>query len=766
MKFRTGIGTNLFRWFGPPDNGDMLFWLDGTLSGSEFVDKSGNGRNFTITGKDFTGSYLPYKSAATISAPASDAVLIAADVNNFLYTAGVANEIPVVSFFQNIDYEDKLFCRHISQSLDGNNVETVDPSVVDIVLYDSARTGGNLTAANAYYSVPTEITSDVIWVTTTGNDTTGDGSKGNPYLTLTKANTVGASKTIYIKTGVYAEAATIYMANGSTWIGLGLVDVSTAATMFATSANINTTLNGLIIGGGTGKAIYYISGDTHNVNRCRMTGDGVVVYVLAGADIELFGCSIITDASSAYALRGRVGFMVNTCVLSGTVTASNSVCWLTHSSAILQTFNFKHNQVNTTIPAGKPFILIDRECTFNFIDNAFASASGLSLFSFNGSNTITGTAVFNYNRVTAVLSHGIFYVLSININLDWTIRYNTLTPTGALTGGVIGILFQIAPTIEYNYIYVPTQPGGGIVLNSTRAPSVANINYNTIVLPADGGQIILGNDANDTFDDAYNESNIIGNKLYGLYWDNPAAGANTSHGIAIFNSIDVKCKYNYINGTNHGVVFKASDRVSAQVNTDAIFSYNLIVNCTNGMLMKTMTGVQCYHNTYYYDLDNSNGGNAVNLLSSTGAAIDNIFKNNIFIHLGDSVSALIYMTDSDQYPGFESDYNLLYTLNDHYGRITDVEAPTYYDFAEWQALTYDLNSTELTPAQVAALFTNAANRDFSLPVGSAAIGAALTLAAAYDDGLDESTDWGDDDELPTIVTKQQTVPWDAGAYVS
>ena len=29
-----------------------------------------------------------------------------------------------------------------------------------------------------------------------------------------------------------------------------------------------------------------------------------------------------------------------------------------------------------------------------------------------------------------------------------------------------------------------------------------------------------------------------------------------------------------------------------------------------------------------------------------------------------------------------------------------------------------------------------------------------------------ATDWGDDDETPTIVTKQQTVPWDVGAYVS
>ena len=72
----------------------------------------------------------------------------------------------------------------------------------------------------------------------------------------------------------------------------------------------------------------------------------------------------------------------------------------------------------------------------------------------------------------------------------------------------------------------------------------------------------------------------------------------------------------------------------------------------------------------------------------------------------------------------------------------------------------------LTDEEFAALFTDYANNDFSLPVGSAAIGYGDALAATYDDGLDSTTDWGDEDNVPTVVTKRQTAPWDVGAYVS
>jgi hypothetical protein len=156
---------------GIPFKSDALFWLDGTISGNEFVDKSGNGRNFTITNKDFDDDWykgFPYKSAATISAPVGDATLIAADVNNFLYdSGGTPNEIPVVSLFQDIDYANKLFCQIIEPIVNTLPLETIVNGVInydietyqgyvkDIVLYKNVKTGNDLTKCNNYYQVPT-----------------------------------------------------------------------------------------------------------------------------------------------------------------------------------------------------------------------------------------------------------------------------------------------------------------------------------------------------------------------------------------------------------------------------------------------------------------------------------------------------------------------------------------------------------------------------------------------------------------------------------
>jgi len=45
-----------------------------------------------------------------------------------------------------------------------------------------------------------------IFVATTGNDTTGDGSVGNPFLTVDKAQTVGIDNdVIKIQNGTYDE---------------------------------------------------------------------------------------------------------------------------------------------------------------------------------------------------------------------------------------------------------------------------------------------------------------------------------------------------------------------------------------------------------------------------------------------------------------------------------------------------------------------------------------------------------------------------------
>jgi len=194
---------------------DALFWLDGVIiedgGNKYFRDITGNDRKFLITDYDFNSDWtagMPYKTAATISAPVGDATLIAADVNNYLYdSGGTPNQIPVVSLFQDIDYEHKLFCKHYTRLIDSSEIEIREPRVVHIVLYDTVKVGTELTLCQNYFDVPTEdLTAE--WIAEDGNDTTGTGTKANPWRSVDKIKATTAS-TVYAKSGNYDLTARV-----------------------------------------------------------------------------------------------------------------------------------------------------------------------------------------------------------------------------------------------------------------------------------------------------------------------------------------------------------------------------------------------------------------------------------------------------------------------------------------------------------------------------------------------------------------------------
>lgn len=74
-----------------------FFWYEGAgnITDTQLIDKSGNGNNITITGKDFVTSYIPATSAATFQIPDS-ATLIADDTDFFWVTAlGARRQVTV-----------------------------------------------------------------------------------------------------------------------------------------------------------------------------------------------------------------------------------------------------------------------------------------------------------------------------------------------------------------------------------------------------------------------------------------------------------------------------------------------------------------------------------------------------------------------------------------------------------------------------------------------------------------------------------------------
>jgi hypothetical protein len=76
-----------------------------------------------------------------------------------------------------------------------------------------------VTGADSTFDPPLETTGTILYVATTGNDTTGTGAIGSPYATIGKANsmlTAGVGGTIYVRGGTYSmAAATVYLKGGT-----------------------------------------------------------------------------------------------------------------------------------------------------------------------------------------------------------------------------------------------------------------------------------------------------------------------------------------------------------------------------------------------------------------------------------------------------------------------------------------------------------------------------------------------------------------------
>lgn len=100
----------------------------------------------------------------------------------------------------------------------------------------------------------------------------------------------------------------------------------------------------------------------------------------------------------------------------------------------------------------------------------------------------------------------------------------------------------------------------------------------------------------------------------------------------------------------------------------------------------------------------------------------NVLFNNIFLNHNPAHGS-IHLDDSSSLAGMVSDYNVFITADN---AVTPDDDASYLSLVEWKAQGHDAHS--LTGAY-AALFVNAANYDYHLPVGSPAIDAGIATLA-------------------------------------
>jgi hypothetical protein len=720
-----GIGNRLGkrgnRGWTTPFKSDQLLYLDGTITtvGSDkyFVDKIA-GRNFLITGYDFYDNWgvgIPYKTLATISAPAADAVLIAADVNNFLYDAGgTPNQIPVVALFQDIDYAHKLFIRHAPQiTNESTGVEIHEPRVLDVVLYSTAKAGSDLTTCNTFYGVPTE-SATAIWVTKTGDDTTGNGTKALPFLTIQKGvDTASANGTVYLGTGVYAEATRVSVSKPLTMQGLSNVRTSSTNTgnqFIINHATVNSTHNfNRIIFDGTTVANNNItdnaglSGMTYNFNNC-----GFFNYSRGGVSI--------TAASS-------------------TTTVRNSI----HSSARVIASAF-----GTTIKSSAAANII--LMYGNYIrDNSHVGVYG-------------NCPTFHYNKTIYNGSNNFLYSFySTGIAVDY--RYNYFKSTNAASTSEKAAVYVLGATsvlIAYNVILIDNIYGY-LAINVFGAAGETltegcHIHNNYIVDYAHATHVLsVGTEEPSDGDNKITGIVIEKNTVLCHRYFAPNEQIIT-HTIYVGFQPNAIVRYNYVNGGGINYIIKGS---VATANTTGYVAYNVSVNAhAQDFFIKGISGYVIYGNTAYKNngVLLANIARCIYLTSNLGddAADNTLIRNNILIDESNGSSILIDILTAT---GVVSNNNVMYNAVGFYGNTS---VSTNRSFAEWQALGYDANSIDSNIP-----FNNVAT--FKMWPVTPVAGA--DLGASFDDGLDVATNWGDNLTTPAIATKQQAATWQIGAYV-
>jgi len=739
-SYQTRIGALLKQI---PQASEALFWLDGVIvtegENKYFRDRTANDRKFLISDYDFDSTWVagfPYKSAATISAPAADADLIAADINNYLYdSGGTPNKIPVVSLFQDIDYEHKIFSRHYAQVVDVNGVETNEPRVLDIVMYNSVRKGTPLSLCQTYFSAPTEdLTAK--WVTKSGNDTTGDGSKANPWLTLGKANASATDgDVVYVKTGSYSENSSgsynLFISKALTINSLGLTYIKGASTdvnVVYLSGAISTTLDGFIVDGAGSftKGIYSLgSGGTNAAKRCKFIG-------VTGDAIDMRNEFSFENCITNRPLRIRP--TGTTATIKGGYFYGNIA-----ASVLLNVYDGTGADIkyNKTTAYGTIALIYPNAGTINISHNYFDVSLNTSGQLVRSGTTITSTVAFERN---IIVSNGIhtadIFEIDTAPTVTLTIKHNNILLSGASNGiDVFDIDGQVNPLIEFNKITTESVNPVSAINITTDVITAPIVRNNYISNKSTGGYIIkVGVEETDANDDKITPQ-IYNNHIRGANYY--AATTGNVHSIFVGFNKNAKVYHNKIDGGLIGVVMKHGGGAYSE---GGVF-YNLLNNCRIGILPKGVVNMPIYGNTI----------NAGNISNSRGISSETqspemsglLLKNNIIT--GDSSTFIAINIHDGGETGLVSDNNVIYAPNGVVGSYQGADK----SWSEWQALGLDVSSQNTNPS-LAELIP-----DTAIEIGA-------DLGINYDDGLDITTFFG---ETPAIVTKQQAETWQVGAFV-
>lgn len=724
-----GIGIDLVQLgsgLKPPAYSLATLWLDGSIidvSGSKyFVDKKA-GNNVLITNYDFPSNWqkgFPLKSAATI---------------DIFGLTGV----PVISLFQNFDYGDQFFTKHVAQVIDSNGIETSEAYVSEIVAYSAPLTGANLTAANSYFGVP-ERESGALWVSKTGSNS-NVGTEALPMLTIDYAsNSTANQKTIYVKSGAYSEdtsgANYIYLTTLKKIVPIGLVNVT------ASGSSTNNAL----------RQALQISEAGFN-----LASKATVLYVYYNTNKS--GCKL-TRLKLTGVSGNQYGFALGSAL---TLTVDNAIITGAFADSIFFASNFPLTLKNSFVNALARWPFDDSGAgTMNITNNRFLlNALTASPVYLQRGSARAQNVYYKGNNINITNCPATFAMFDIQVNIAAIEFIGQKINISAISKSVLSIV--------YITVNEAAKINSNIILNSATANTAhifvkaigtsseiteAKNNYIKSLATATGLGIGIGE---DTFRTVAGAGLVEGNRIIGKLTSDRSASINF-HAV-LFGFVPGNIKYNYISGAGYGIVNKNDNAASGNI------FYNVIEDCIVGILNKGSNDSVIVHNTVIVKnaiaATNYTGLSIQRNQDSGGTAIESkncTVKNNIII-----MEVAGYCANVAQNVAFPQiiDYNIYYSTAAKPFVYNGVEKT----FLEWQALGFDTHSVMITDlAQANALFTDYDNGNYTLASGSEAIGAGVEVVG-YTTGMDSASNFGSDSTTPVIVTKENTSLC-VGAFVS
>jgi len=568
----------------PTATGSM-FYLDGSVekigANYYFTDKTGNGRAFLITGYDFDTDWVkgfPYKSAATISAPAGDAALISADINSYLYTSGTPNQIPVVSLFQDIDFEHKIFTRHLPAVSNPDGVELISACVIEVIMYSAAKSGADLTSCQSYFSVPVEQ-AGAVYLKGNGSDANPSGTKEAPWRSIDKIKSTSAT-VVYLLSGDYTPAALVNLTgNAVSLIGTGLSKFTLHTTSFGLTFTRPVTCKGLQI---TNSASTYGINMSNDVtfDFCKLINAGSGKFITTQVAAKNLVMNNTIGASTATGDGIHYAFVAfNSITMTG--------CYLVNTSA---------NPFYVGIPAGTYLQQNTR------MKGVFASNGTGDILGGKQNGTITGS-------VSSIRYTNWYGLVDITATNNLQIKNNTFS--------------NAIDTISLRVKAANNAAVTGVKVNDNYVSGNRNSSY----------ILFVGGAAGEQGFNAINGLEFLRNTVV----NTSPLTTGTCHTVFIGGGIDNKMKWNDLTVPNgYGIVVKAAGR--HYTTADAHVSYN-IIRCTGTaqylIYNRGTWGLICSNNT----LLNHSGGAAIRVDDDSLTYDNSMLCINNVITLAANISA-------------------------------------------------------------------------------------------------------------------------------